>query len=63
MIITTERMNSDFIIYLKFVFIIFFRIAFIKIRALYVTVWVRAGGVARWYSCPSVDYSPGDFIR
>ena len=63
MTITTERINTDFIIYLKFIFIIFFRIAFIKIRALYVTVGMRAGGVARWFSCPSVDYSPGNFIR
>ena len=63
MIIIAERINSDFIIYRTLIFIIFFGIAFIKIGTLYVTVRVRFRRVARWYGCPSVDYSPGDFIR
>ena len=62
MIKTTERMNSDFIIYLNFIFIIFLRMALVKIRALYVTVRMSTGGVARWQCGPSIDYSPRYFF-
>lgn len=63
MIIIAERINSDFIIYLTLIFIIFFGITFIKIGTLYVTVRVRFRRVAWWYGCPSVHNSPRHFIR
>ena len=38
-------------------------IAFVKIWALYMTIRMRTGRVAWWYSCPSINNTPRDFIR